>query len=200
MKTVQILGTASNLSACPELPGPFDGRCERWCCNSPRAYRVKWPKSLKTWTRWFNLHSKRHMLKTYPTWYTWYGQQSKPIYLQRVQPDVPSSQAFPAAQLIEFFGHQYFTFSGAWLIALAIMEGFEHIDLQGFALQRDRQHAFERPCFFYWVEEARRRGITVTYPSKVGAADPAGDPHSYTGPIYGYQTTPPDDPPINLGV
>lgn len=187
MRIVQILGTASNLSNCRDL-SEF-GEAERWCSNSPHVYEVKWPESLDTWTRWINLHSKRHMLKTYPTWYKWYGEQTKPIYLQESQPDVPSSQAFPAIDIIKHFGHAYFTFSGSWFLAWAIMEGFDWIDLPGFHMQRNWQHSYQRPCFFYWVELARQRGIKVTYPDEVGQPDPPGDPTTYSGPIYGYQTT-----------
>jgi hypothetical protein len=88
-----------------------------------------------------------------------------------------------------YFGHRYFTFSAAWLIAFAIYEGFKRIELWGFMLsQRKPLYARERPCFFYWVEEARRRGIEVVYPAEVGEGE-AGDPFEYTGPLYGYETT-----------
>ena len=190
MKIVQILGTASNIRECQDLTSFAEGgEVERWCSNSPRVYRVKFPQALTTYTRWINLHSRAHMLKTYPFSFQWYTTQTKPIYFQRLQPDVPSSQVFPGDAIKEFFGHRYFTFSGAWFMAWAIMEGFDWIDMPGFHMQRGWQYDTQRPCFFYWVEEARRRGIKVTFPDEVGHGE-AGDPLTYDGPLYGYDTKP----------
>lgn len=185
MKTVQILGTAPNLKLTP----PMDDK-ERWCCNSPLSYARRWRPSFEQWTRWFNMHSRGHMLRTYPDWYNWYKAQTKPIVLQEVQPDIPASVAFPKQQVMEYFGTRYFTNSATWFIALAIMEGFERIELGGFLLRRDQNYDFERPAFFYWVEEARRRGVDIWLPPDLEISA-GGDPTTYTGPLYGYDTTKP---------
>ena len=83
------------------------------------------------------------------------------------------------------------------------MEGFERIELWGFAL-RDKPHKphncykFERPCFFYWVKQARDRGIEVTYQKEVEKIPfEPGDPATYDGPLYGYSTTPDEDWDLN---
>ena len=178
---VQILGMAANLAATPDIEGG-----ERWCSNNPRSYRIKWPPALQTWTRWFNMHTIRHIGLRYPSARTWYAKQSKPIYLQEAQPDIPSSLTFPRQQVQDYFNTKYFTCSVTWLMAFAIMEGFERIELWGFELKRDRQYDFERPCFFYWIEEAKRRGIDVYLPSDVEVTPP-GDPLTYNGPLYGYE-------------
>ena len=188
MKTVQILGMADNLSATPTVLG-----AERWCSNAPRSYRIKWPAALDTYTRWFNMHSKRHMLKAYPTGYAWYAKQTKPIYLQEAQPDIPASIEFPKAKVMDYFAINgepmtYFTCSLTWFMALAIMEGFERIELWGFRLARDHQYDFERPCVSYWVEVARSRGIEVYIPPPIEFGEP-GDPLTYDGPLYGFMTT-----------
>jgi hypothetical protein len=187
MKTVQILGTAPNL----HHTLPLEDK-ERWGCNSPGIYTRRWRDGdlLHSWTRWFNMHSRRHMLSTYRDWYLWYGDQVAPkrIVLQEVQPDIPVSEAFPKDAIMQHFGTRYFTNSASWFIALAIYEGFERIELSGFMLRRDTQHDFERPCFFYWVEEARKRGIEVVLPADLEVSPP-GNPDDYTGPLYGYETT-----------
>jgi hypothetical protein len=185
MKTVQILGLAPNIVNTPATTG------ERWCSNHHRSYRIKWPAYKDTWTRWFNMHTKAHILHTYPGGYEWYKAQNRPIYLQEAQPDIPSSLTFPREELQNYFSldgkpFRYFTGSVTWFIALAIMEGFERIELCGFQLKRDQQYDFERPGFFYWVERARQMGREVILPDDLEITPP-GDPTNYTGPLYGYE-------------
>lgn len=186
LRTVQILGAAPNLELLPPLcPG-----VERWGANSPRPVRKRAPRgTLETCTRWFNLHSRAHMDATYPSGVAWYKTLDIPIYTQRIQPDFKDSRVFPRKEIEKYFNSTYFTFSGAWLVAFAIMEGFKRIELYGFELKRDHQYDFERPCMSYWVAEARRRGIDIYVPPGVEFGEP-GDPASYTGPLYGYETKP----------
>lgn len=185
-KTVQILGMAANLAETPDVPG-----AERWCAGKPRSYKVKWKPALETYTRWFNMHTLRHIETVYPSAIFWLRDQGKPVYLQEPHPSIPTSRRFPREDIQAFFSQdgtpfRYFTCSATWFIALAIYEGFERIELWGFELKRDRQYDFERPCFFWWVEEARRRGIEVIIPPGVEIT-PGGDPASYTGPLYGFE-------------
>lgn len=185
-RIVQILGTAPNLMDTPQTTG------ERWCSNVPRSYQIKGLKEAKTtYTRWFNLHTIHHIQTRYPSAYRWYQAQSKPIYLQEAQPDIPASITFPREQIQAAFSidgkpNKFFTCSAAWQIAFAIIERFERIELWGFELRREHQYDHERPCFFYWVEQARSRGIEVYIPPNVEITAP-GDPLSYDGPLYGFE-------------
>lgn len=142
------------------------------------------------------------MTTVYPSWYLWYGKQAEPIYLQDVQPDIPNSIKFPKDEIQAYFGGpemgspgRYFTCTVCWLIAYAIMLGYERIELWGFMLKDKpaRTHEcykFERPCFFYWVKQARDRGIEVIYQEPIERLPfEPGDPSTYTGPLYGYETT-----------
>lgn len=196
MKTVRILGNAPNLAEMPPTPPEW----EVFACNQKRGY-AKWLPRIydacyggPEWTRWINLHSREHMVKTYPKDFEFFKTQTKPIYFQQPQPDVPSSRAFPYKDILQFFGHRYFTCSAAWLIAFAIFEGFERIELWGFQVSKRKwSFAWERPCIFYWIQEAQRRGIEVWWP-KIGTEDwdfsEAGNPYTYTGDLYGYSTKP----------
>lgn len=177
---------APNIEGTPTING-----AERWCGNHPRSYRIKWPPALQTYTRWFNVHTINHIKTRYPSGYKWYTTQSKPIYLQEAQPDIPSSLTFPREQLQQHFATSdkpfgYFSCSAAWYIAFAIYEGFERIELWGFELSLGWKYAYERPCFFYWVERAKSLGIDVYIPPNVIITDP-GDPETYTGHLYGYE-------------
>lgn len=193
MRTVQILGTAPNLHKTLPLLDK-----ERWGCNSPLVYTRRWrpnpePNPLYSYTRWFNMHSRRHMLATYPDWYNWYGEQTKPIVLQEVQPDIPASERFPREAVLAYAGHRYITHSAAWFLAAVGAKAFgefERVELGGFQLNVENtvKYNAERPCFFYWVDRLRREGIEVVLPEDL-IITPAGDPEGYDGPLYGYETT-----------
>ena len=200
-KTIRILGMARNLGDMPpSLPG-----VEVWPSNSHRGYLNRLPRVVEAgeWTRWFNLHSRKHMQGTYLSSFMWHLTQdgSKPFYTQKFWPDLPGCVEFPRQFIQNYFAttkgpNRFFTFSGAWLMAFAIIHNPTIIDLWGFALsdKPDRQHEcykFERPCFFYWVKQAQDRGIEVIYQQEVADLPFApGDPDIYTGPLYGYSTSP----------
>ena len=203
MKTVRIYGTAPNLAL---TPPPSPG-VEVWIANWHRGYNQRLSRIIdkNEWTRYFNLHSRHHMDTTYPSGVEWYKSHdgSRPIYFQRHQPDIPGSTVFPRADIEAFFpeaisrtGKFYTTCSACWLIPFAIFDGFERIELWGFALS-DRKprdaYLFERPCFFYWVKQARSRGIEVTYQAEIEQLPfEPGDPSTFTGPVYGFETKPED--------
>lgn len=179
MRTVQIIGVAPSAISLP----PDSAGAARWCFNNPRMYRVRCPQALSTWTRWFNMHSLLHMLRTYPEGYDWYKCQTKPVWLQQAQDDVPMSVAFPRAQIQSEFSTSYFTSSASWLVACAIWEGFEQIEFWG--VTPDREYAVQRPCLSFWSLKAKSMGIEVIGPD---FGEPA-DPNNYLGPVYGYETS-----------
>lgn len=171
--------------------------------NGLLSWEKRYPKALTHWTRWINLHSRAYMESAYPSTIEFYRREAagRPIYFQRVQPDIPGSRAFPYRELQHFFAtakgpNRFFTCSICWLIAFAIYEGFERIELWGFALSDAKRrysacYKFERPGFFYWVQQARDRGIEVVYQEEIARLPfEPGDPDEYTGLLYGYSTKP----------
>lgn len=211
MKTVRILGAAGNVRKTPPRK-PEDTHIELWLSNSTTTVLLRNPKAMNEWTRWFNLHSKAHMIGTYPSAYSYYQHKAegRPIYLQKVQEDIPTSVAFPFKEIQQYFAtpkglNRYFTCSVCWLIALAIMEGFERIELWGFELRDTKPgsaFAWERPCFAYWVKQAQDAGAEVIYQEAITKLYEAGkmvpgDPDEYDGLLYGYSTKPePDWDPV----
>lgn len=205
MRTVRIYGTAPNIRKTPPVP-PNSGQ-EVWLANSPTTFEKRFPRALGEWTHWFNLHSRAWMLQTYPNGYAYLSHeaQGRPVYLQKAQPDIASSVKFPRKEIQEYFKtpngkpNRYFTSSVCWLIALAIWQGFKRIELWGFKLSINKRrsgvcYAFERPAFFYWIQQARDRGIVVVYQREIERLPfEPGDPESYTGPLYGYATKPEPD-------
>lgn len=198
-KTVRIYGVAPNIAKTPPLPIGV----EAWLANSTAGYKRRLFRTVKNaeWTRWFNLHSKRHMLKTYTHAYNYYkewcSKDGRRVILQEVQDDIPGSERFPKEILQHYFSidgtpFRYFTCSVCWFIALAIYEGFDRIELWGFQVKATKPaYAYERPCIAYWVDKARKAGIDVWLPPELKpfTPDEIGDPAAYTGPLYGYETT-----------
>ena len=200
VKTVRILGVARSAR---ELPDDEPG-VELWCANGPTtSVALRCKKALDYWDRWFNLHSRKYILSTYPSGWHYYQTKAngRPIYLLKAQPDIPTSLEFPRKIIQNFFAtvkgpNRYFTCSVCWLIAFAIIEGFERIELWGFELRDTKPgsaFAWERPCVAYWIEQAKQRGVDVRYQAAVqklyedGKMIP-GDPDTYDGKLYGYST------------
>lgn len=152
------------------------------------------------------------MVGTYPASYSYYQTKAngRPIYLQKAYPDIPTAVAFPRKEVQEFFRtrkgpNRYFTCTVCWLIAFAIYEGFERIELWGFELRDTKPgsaFAWERPCTAYWIQQARDRGVEVFYQKAIEHLYEAGkmipgDPDAYDGKLYGYSTKPePDWDPV----
>lgn len=202
MKTVRIYGSAGNVRKAP-VRTPEEHDIELWLSNSTTTVLMRCPRAIDEWTRWFNLHSRQHMVGTYPASYTYYQEKAagRPIYLQKVQPDVPTSVAFPRKAIQDRFAtakgpNRYFTCTVCWLIALAIFEGFERIELWGFELRDTKpgsKFTWERPCVAYWIQMAKDAGVEVFYQEAItrlyaaGSLIP-GDPDAYDEPLYGYET------------
>lgn len=157
-----MLGAGWTWGDVPDL----DLAAERWGTNN-----VMWARyagEFDQWTRWFDLHPKAHILRRRPQAYAWYRQQdgSRPIYLKEADPEVPGSVAFPFEAVRQHFctaTHDERDFWGSisWMLAFAIMEGFQQIDLLWFALMHD-QYTKQVPSTRYWIGQARGRGIATT--------------------------------------
>lgn len=197
-KTVRIYGLGANAKRGPRDVPPDT---EVWLANIHHLNQAVCPHAVKQWTRWFNLHSREHIDSRYPGTVLYWQSAGKPVCLQKAQPDIPTSVAFPREAIQAKFKSRYFNCTLAWLIAYAILEGFNRIELWGFVLKRGKgyeDYSYERPCIAYWIKQARDRGIEVTYQEPIAELYKAGkmvpgDPDAYTGPLYGYSTKPDPD-------
>lgn len=148
-----------------EVP-PLDPASEIWGTNN--VMYARYSGDFNQWTRWFDLHPKEHILRRRPQAYEWYTRQdgSRPIYLKEADPDVPGSVAFPFEAVRQRFcteTHDERDFWGSlsWMLAFAIVEGFQQIDLLWFALMND-QYTKQVPSTRYWIGQARGRGLRCT--------------------------------------
>ncbi|MEO5366051.1 MAG: hypothetical protein H7831_06800 [Magnetococcus sp. WYHC-3] len=123
-----------------------DPTLEVWGLN--QLY-MAFPMMQQRATRWFQIHH-RH---TYDinfgrdhSHHKWMAEQREfPIYMQKQEPDIPASVAYPKDELLKVFYRRYFTNSISWMLATAIYEtlkappgmGFKDIYMFGVDMAQD---------------------------------------------------------------
>lgn len=93
----------------------------------------------------------------------WLAESPIPIYMVDRIPGIPNSVRFPIERAMK--GHlDYFTSTVAFMVALAIEEGFKEIGLWGIDLIVGDEYFYQKPCAEFWLGVAHGKGITVTLP------------------------------------
>lgn len=156
-RKVAIVGFASNTLHC--VPW-FDPEWELWGLNQGAAH------FLRRADRWFELHLPEFTEDVRdPNYAMWLRTEVKcPVYMIATRPDIPTSVRYPIERAIELTGRDYFTSSIAFMIALAIMEGFEEIGIYGVNLAIGGEYTHQKPNCEWWIGIAEGRGIKVHVP------------------------------------
>ena len=167
-KTVQIVGAAPTITTDPVIAG-----AERWLLNT--TYRID---EGRPYTRVFNLHTPAIMAGLTPGAMEWYASQDKPVYLLEALPEIPTSVRYPIEAVQQFFARedrtgepQLETCFGAsidFLIALALMEGFEHIDLMGIECRSEDEYRDQARSVMFWMGRGMGMGRAVTCSASSG--------------------------------
>lgn len=178
LRTVAICGTAGSSRAEVMNQPP---EVEMWGLN----HSYEW---MPRWDRWFELHDPTHWPSAYNgKHWEWLRSQSRerPIYMVRAREDVPASVTFPL-ELVTANGQfePYFTSSIAYMLALAIAEGFEEIRLLGVNMSIDSEYGYQRAACEYWLGIAAAKGVRVYLPpsspllrgARYGAESQQSDP------------------------
>lgn len=172
-RKVELLGGGISFGVIP----PFDPLAERWGLN--KLMYARYSGRFTDWTRWFDLHSTEHIQQYRPDAYEWYQQQpaDKPIYRWTPDAALPGCCVYPRERVADA-DERDFAGSLSWMLALAIAERFEQIDLFWFPLNgTDCSHQHQIPSARYWIGRARGAGIRVTI---------HGDSNlKPSGPLYG---------------
>ena len=155
-KKVSLIGFGSNTRALAPWTDPTH---ELWAMNQAYLYMSRRAD------RWFELHRPEHTPDMRdPAYMDWLKACPVPVYMQDVYEEIPSSVRFPIDRLIAHFHLDYFTSSVAFMLALAIMEGFEEIHVYGIDLITDEEYQVQKPCVEWWMGVAAGRGITLYVP------------------------------------
>lgn len=132
--------------------------------------------------RWFEIHTNWNEFVVEGTDHQkWLAEAPIPVYMIERVPGIPNSVRYPIERVMN--GHpDYFTSSVAFVIALAIQEGFKEIGLWGIDLIVGDEYFYQKPCAEFWIGTAHGKGITVTLPHTTALCKQS---HR-----YGYQVEP----------
>lgn len=155
---------------------PFDPAAERWGLN--RLMFSRYAGQFTDWHRWFDLHSTEHIQRHRPDAYQWYQQQpaDKPVYRWEPDPALPGGSVYPRERVADA-DERDFACSLSWMLALAIAEHFERIDLFWFTIEHESHYVHQLPSARYWIGRARGAGIDVRIHGDSGLKP--------SGPLYG---------------
>lgn len=190
-KTVALVGMAP--TSCSLAPYNESG-VKVWGLNEAHAF--EW---MQSWDRWFQLHPERDFTRDIDDHrafergyvkghYDWLQKKhDKSIYMLYVYPKVPDSIEYPLQAVIDrFFSKarkgdekiKYFTSTFAYMLALALYEGFERIEIFGFEMAGGDEYVPQKTCAEFWLGIALGMGIEIYLPDKS---------QLLWGPLYGYQ-------------
>lgn len=119
--------------------------------------------------RYFELH-RRAYLQRYEMgnwearlkWMRDLKRKDCPVYVWEVWPECKTARLYPKADVEQLTPHgRYHLGSFDWMVALAILEGFETIKLFAVDFSRGGEPIGARACLEYWLGFAEGRGIGV---------------------------------------
>lgn len=171
-KTVALVGMA--VSSC--ALAPFEDKdVEIWALNE--MHNWKW---LKRATRWFQIHAtqswQRDLAKRNVYGHREWLMENPldiPIYMQYWQEEVPKSVAYPLREVCDkYFKNirrgdakiKYFTSTFAYMMGIALLDGFERIELYGFEMASTDEFTEQKGCAEWWMGMAMGLGVEIYIP------------------------------------
>lgn len=163
-----------------DFRSPREGREHAELWGLTRANQKFWAGRLTDWTRWFDIHPLESsgewqgIRERRPQAWQWYQEQDplRPIYMAAKHRQIPASVEFDLARvqaefaLVESLERgvepcRQFTCMLDYVIAFAILEGFERIILNGIGFATDHGHQYVHRGILYWLGFARGAGVEV---------------------------------------
>ena len=162
-KTVAIVGFSTTTR---HLAPWEDTDVEIWGMNE--AYKFDF---MQRWDRWFQLHPHSNFSRldnhNDPDHYEWLKKEHPfPIYMQEEYSDVPASVRFPIERITELTQNKYFRSSMAYLLAFAVLEGFERIEVYGIDMRANSEYWYQRPNMEYLIGYFRGMGVDIYVPER----------------------------------
>lgn len=169
-KKVAIVGFAPSWQQAPFA----DKTIDIWCLNEGRNMAGMQVRC----DRWFQMHPRwcweagQFRDAGYVKWLQ--TECTVPVVMLQAQPDCPTSVAFPFTEAIAAFGREfmdghkegYITSSFSYMIAMALLEGYEEIQVFGVDLSTDEEYGFQRAGSEYLLGIAAGRGIKLILPDQ----------------------------------
>lgn len=162
-KTVALVGFADT----SRDQAPWDNKdIEIWSMN--HAHSQPW---MVRYDRIFQLHTMAYLKACMANsekdrkHFEWLSTPHDfPIYTQKKYPEFPAAVRYPIEKARNRFGN-FFTSTMAYMIALAIMEGYKRIELYGFEMESGTEYKYQRDSAEYFIGLAQALGIDVYLPS-----------------------------------
>lgn len=112
----------------------------------------------------------------------WLANSPIPTYMVTRVPEIPNSVTLPIQRLIDINGKDYFGSSIAYMIAMAIAEGFTHLHIYGVDLIVGDEWDYQKPNAEFWIGVASGKGMFVGIPPESALTKQTWR--------YGYQSQP----------
>lgn len=167
-KTVALVGTASSSR---DLVNEQGTDVEVWGLNASYSWMPRWD-------RWFEVHSRQRYDHIAGDHLKKLQEMTCPVYMAEAYDDIPAAVQFPLVDVLQGRFRPLFTSSVAYMLALAVYEGFEEIRLCGIDMALDSEYAYQRAACEYWIGVAEALGRRVVIP----ASSPIGK-----APLYGVE-------------
>lgn len=184
-RTVALVGMAPSSCAL----APFDDLdVEIWCLNEMHAF--PWCKRA---TGWFQIHprssfERKLAVRGVEGHFDWLQEKHGfPIWMQYQYDDIPDSVEFPLYEINQhFFGKikrgddpvKYYSSGFCYMMAMALFQNFERIEIYGFEMMGQDEYAPQRPGAYLWLGIAMGMGVEIYLPPKN---------HLIWGALYGYK-------------
>ena len=172
-KTVAIVGMAA--TSCSLAPFNEEG-VEIWGLNEAHAFH-QW---FKRADRWFQIHESE-------SWHRYIAKRDVrghadwlkanpwdiPIYMQYQRDEVPKSVGYPLHEVVgKVFKNfwrgtnkvKYFTSTLAYMAGVAVIDGFERVEIYGFEMADEIEYVQQKACAEFWIGYMMGIGIEVYTP------------------------------------
>jgi hypothetical protein len=189
---IAILGTAGCLQDAPVS----DDRWEVWGITQIYKMHQKLAQmgtSADYRTRWFEIHGaskwKHDGLQDYYKWLAHAAKNRFPVYVKEANEKVPDATVYPREEILEFLGtNPYITCTCSWMLALAIYELTEEVELANGETHRiaipgakigiwgidmmvadatfGQEYSYQRPSVEYHLGIAKGYGIELVIPDE----------------------------------
>ena len=162
MKTVCIVGMAPT-TAHLFIHEPHG--VEVWGLNQGHALFTT--EAMARFTAWFQVHPYEEMAaRQRPELghLEFLRHAQIPVYMEEVHPEVPTSVRYPYEEITVMLGGTYLTSAPAFMLALAIHQGFDLIKIYGVDMASATEYEDQRPCFEFLLGFALGEGIKLWLP------------------------------------
>ena len=162
--TIVLLGWASSSRHLAPYERAIRGEVDLMSLNEAAAQ--PWYKGganlwLQVHPRWDFMRANNRSDPTHPDWL--HEDHGFPIFMQDKFYDVPNSVRYPIEEAYDL-SHGYLTSSFAYMMSLAILMGYERIEIYGFDMSHDSEFGDQKPCAEYLIGKAEGLGVQVYLP------------------------------------